>query len=178
MADTRRGLGRGTISRQMSEAARGKGNDMAAFDIAARLRAALAQVAEALGNLPDSGTVSRHAEAQGARAVFGYTVRFGLDGVRAEPFGDAAPVPRGTPAPRTPITDVFEEQAGIRVVAELPGVVSEAVRCRAEPLALDIVADGPPHFAKRVELPRACVPGTLAWRCANGILEATLGYAP
>lgn len=170
----------GTVSRRLSEAARAGMETGDTADIPARLRAALAQVAEALGGA-EGGVLAREGAidtAEGARAVFGYTVRFGLDGVRAEPFGDAAPVRRGAKGPaRTPITDVFEEERGLRIVAELPGSVAALVRCAAEPRALDIAAEGTARFAKRLTLPREVDPATLTWRCDNGIFEATLDYA-
>jgi HSP20 family protein len=151
----------------------------------------LAEAAEALGG--DGTATARHAGEvpfsigdKQASAVFGYTVRMGLDGLRAEPFGDvqapsargdgtrgdarAAPAGRGAAA-RAPIVDVFDEGPDIRIVAELPGVAAEDVLCALEGNTLRIEATGAHAYLKTVALPRAVDTASLRWACRNGILE-------
>lgn len=117
------------------------------------------------------------------RAVFGYTVRMGLDGLRAEPFGDLpaeaddAAQPRAA-AGRAPIVDVFEEGAEFRILAELPGVAAEDVTCTLSDAAshatLHITTTGEARYAKAIDLPGPVVAGSLVQSCRNGILEVRL----
>lgn len=119
------------------------------------------------------------------RAVFGYAVRVGLDGVKAERFGDMPPAPPRAgqkrtppaPAPRAPIVDVFDEGETLRIVAELPGVESRDVRCAVTGDAVEIETTGPHAYRKSVALPWPVLPGSLSQSCRNGILELRLRRA-
>lgn len=194
----RRSLAGGGIARLLSEQARAAGQANAGApsnavpDIGAALRSLYDQFsatmqslgAEAANGQTQTGEIPLGPDGRG-RAVFGYTVRVGLDGVRAEPFGDAPPAPgaaraAGTPKQarpaRAPITDVFEEGDYLRIVAELPGASADAVRCtlREDGLALQIETASPPLYAKTVALPAAGAAESLQQSCANGILEVRL----
>ncbi len=155
----------------------------------------LAEAAEALGEdasatLQRTGEVPLAIGGKEGRAVFGYTVRMGLDGLRAEAFGDEPPASRRNaasppaappgPAARAPIVDVFEEGDEIRIVAELPGVAAEEVSCTLHGGSLHICTAGPQIYAKSLKLPHPVDPTSLVQGCRNGILEVRLrrGCAP
>jgi HSP20 family protein len=150
--------------------------------------ARLAEAAQALGEasaetLRHGGEMPFSLGGKQGRAVFGYTVRMGLDGVRAEPFGDAVPGASGKPAaphaaaPRAPIVDIFEEGEDIRVVAELPGAAAPDVACTLHGTALHINAAGAIAYQKIVELPAPVDFSSLRQSCHNGILDVRLRRA-
>jgi HSP20 family protein len=147
----------------------------------------LAEAAQALGD--GAGTLRQHGEIplniggrQGS-AVFGYAVRMGLDGLRAEPFGDAPPdeavgKPQETaPAARAPIVDVFEEDGEVRIVAELPGVAGSDVICTLQGETLHIESTGGTRYRKAIALPGAVLAESIVQSCHNGILEVRLRRA-
>jgi HSP20 family protein len=152
-----------------------------------------ARLAEAAQALSEAGSETLQHEGEWpfslggkqGRAVFGYTLRRGLDGVRAEPFGDAPPMggadkpaPSGaTAAPRTPIVDVFEEDDDIRVVAELPGVAAADIVCTLDGTALNIATCGAVQYRKTIDLPQQVDFSSLRQSCLNGILEVRLRRA-
>ena len=157
-----------TMSRRLSEQSR-QGE-------AAPLRQFLDKLAEAADALGAHGEMPFSLGGKEGRAVFGYTIRSGLDGLKAERFGDAAPTPRG-PAARAPIVDVFEEGDIIRIVAELPGADAETVTCTLRGDQLDIRSDGAQLYARTVALPASVDAASLAQSCRNGILEVRLRRA-
>ena len=187
----RAGLARGGIARQLSERATA-GQATLPGDLASKLRAVFDQVSEALSGLGgQEGAALRHEGempfdigGKAGRAVFGYTVRMGLDGLQAEPFGDVPPAAnrkpgaqatsKPQPAARAPITDVFEETDGLRIVVELPGVAAAEVVCALHDQHLHIETKGDPHYAKTLTLPAAVDPASLTQSCSNGILEVRL----
>ena len=133
------------------------------------------------------------------RAVFGYTVQVGLDGLKAQRFGDMPPArraaakttattatkttnPRPAPepaamAPRAPIVDLFEEDGGICIVAELPGADGADVQCTLLDNCLVIETTGQHMYRKSIPLTVAVDPASLASACRNGILEVRLRLA-
>jgi HSP20 family protein len=180
-----------SVSRRLSERDRAMtgGDAMAAPSGGlANFFARLAEAAQALGEaggeaLTGKGDMPFNLGGQQGRAVFGYTVRMGLDGVRAEPFGDAVPGAGGrqaaakAAAPRAPIVDIFEEGADIRVVAELPGAAAQDVLCTLHGTELHIEASGAVAYRKIVELPAPVDFSSLRQSCHNGILDVRLRRA-
>jgi HSP20 family protein len=148
----------------------------------------LAEAAEALGNdasaaVQQTGEIPLAIGGEKGRAVFGYTVRMGLEGLRAEAFGDKPPAPHrhaaGSPGPaaRAPIVDLFEEGEEIRIVAELPGVADEEIACTLHGDSLQIQTVGAQIYSKTLKLPHAVDPASLSRGCRNGILEVRLRRA-
>lgn len=186
---------RGSISRLLAERDRAaQANDSAQSaaanpDIAARLRGIFDQLGAAVSALSqtEGGTIREGSEiplnlgGKTGRAVFGYTVKMGLDGLQAERFGDAPPAPganaHARPAPRAPIADIFEEEGGLRVVAELPGVSPEEIRVELVGGSLRIHTEGRVVYEKHLPLPYPCAPDSLRQSCSNGILEVLLSRA-
>ena len=115
-----------------------------------------------------------------ARIVFGYTMRMGLDGAQAEPFGHVPELGAkpDAAAPRQPIVDVYAEGAEIVVIAELPGVEATEIDCRVDDHAgtqtLHVSTGGPSRWDKTIPLPSPCDPASLVRSCRNGILEIRL----
>ena len=149
----------------------------------------LAEAAQALGQAGaqaarHDGELPFNLGGKQGRAVFGYAVRMGLDGLRAEPFGDLLPATSGRPhaaaakpagaAPRAPIVDVFAELDEIRVVAELPGVAAADAVCTLDGTCLHIETHGAVKYRKTIDLPSPVDPGSLRQSCCNGILDVRL----
>ena len=132
-----------------------------------------------------SGVHSIELGGKGARMVFGYTLRMGLDGVSAEPFGDvpdeaaarAAAASAAAPGARQPIVELFEEADAIVVVAELPGADPASLVCRIDGQTLLIEAAGTRRYRKQVALPAAVRPAEISRNFQNGILEVRLARA-
>jgi HSP20 family protein len=152
-------------------------------DILARLKDAFDQMATNLSeSASEHGDVPFTIGGKTGRMVFGYTMRMGLDGLQAEPFGDvpagrAKPGARAaaqSPAARAPIVDVFEEADVIRIIAELPGVAAEDVICTLEGNNLHIETRGGNRYAKTLTLPGPVDATTIAHSCRNGILEISI----
>jgi HSP20 family protein len=129
---------------------------------------------------------------KGGRMVFGYTLRLGLDGLSAEPFGDmpdkaaaagAAPAAPAAPPARQPIVELFEEAATIVVVAELPGADPARLLCRVdgETLLIEaaglVEAAGARRYRKQVVLPGPVEAAGMQQNFQNGILEVRLPRA-
>jgi len=158
-------------------------------DLLSRLKDVFDQMAQTATKMSESasqhGDVPISIGGKSGRMVFGYTMRMGLDGLQAEPFGDmpakaARPGSRASaqrPAPRAPIVDVFEEADAIRVVAELPGVAAEDVVCSLDGLRLHIESHGGHVYARTIELPGPVDASTLVHSCRNGILEISVARA-
>jgi HSP20 family protein len=201
-------IGVTSISRRLSENARREHADAAsksgttqdspagdfATDLFGRLRHMMEQLTEAAARAQESsardhrsGTID--AGGREARVVFGYKVSNGLDGLRAEPFGDvpqrqrpaddgrAAKAKQPEPASRAPIVDVFEDATTITVVAELPGVADEDVSCAIAGLELSIKTKGLHRYTKTLTLPGPVNAESLEQSCRNGILEVRLARA-
>jgi HSP20 family protein len=159
-------------------------------DLLSRLKDVFDQLAQTATTLSDSAGAQGEAPftvaGKTGRMVFGYTMRMGLDGLQAEPFGDVparAPKPGAkaaapSPAARAPIVDVFEEAETIRIIAELPGVGAEDVTCTLEGSLLRIETRGGHLYAKTVPLPGPVDAATLVHSCRNGILEISVARRP
>jgi HSP20 family molecular chaperone IbpA len=184
------GLAAGGIARQLSERARAADPAATPADLSSRLSAALDSVASMLENL-GIGEASHAArtldlplgpDGKTGRAVFGYTIRTGLDGLKAERFGHPPPAAAKTekaaaPPPRAPITDLFEESGTLRIIAELPGAAQDDLRCATNGQTLSIETTAEPRYAKTLALPRQVIPDSLSCSLTNGILEVRLKLA-
>ncbi len=192
-----------TVSRRLSERAREAGGQQTpetiaslggtAGDFLGALKDVFEQMTQAVAKIvpaePGEGGAHHQGDApfsiggKTGRMVFGYNMRMGLDGLKAEPFGD---IPRGAPAKgapagpaaRAPIVDVFEEPETIRVVAELPGVAAEDVVCTLQGASLRIATRGATQYDKTITLPSGFDPASLSQTCRNGILEVCLARIP
>ena len=132
--------------------------------------------------LPDGSTVKQYGP-----FVYGYSMSIGPDGKpNVQEFGNVKPSRRpgafGIQQPalepketREPLVDVINEQAQVRVVAELPGVEKSEIKTSINEDALTIRVDSPSHkYFKEVQLPTSVDPDSSKASYNNGVLEITL----
>ncbi len=115
--------------------------------------------------------------------VYGFRITIGPDGKpHIEEFGNVRKI-RGRPViseEREPLVDVFEEGDEVVVIAELPGVNKEKIKCRVseDRKKLYIKASNEYHkYYKEVELPVPVEPGSAKASYKNGVLEVRLKKA-
>ena len=132
--------------------------------------------------LPDGSTIK-----QFGPYVYGYSMTIGPDGKPVvQEFGNVKPSKRqgafGLEQPalepkdtREPLVDVINEQAQVRVIAELPGVEKTDIKTTISEDTLVIKVDSPKHkYYKEVSLPSGVDPDTSKASYNNGVLEITL----
>jgi HSP20 family protein len=132
--------------------------------------------------LPDGSTVKQYGP-----FVYGYSMSIGPDGKpTVQEFGNVKPSRRpgafGIEQPalepkdtREPLVDVINEQAQVRVVAELPGVEKSDIKTSINEDALTIKVDSPNQkYYKEVQLPTGVDPDSSKASYNNGVLEITL----
>ena len=113
--------------------------------------------------------------------IYGFTMRVGPDNVpQIQEFGNARRpelVPE-QPAAREPLTDIIENEHGVTVVMELPGVDKEDIRVNAEESSLDLEVDTPHRkFSKHLELPCDVVSESAKASYRNGVLQVSMERA-
>lgn len=111
------------------------------------------------------------------RAVYGFSIRNGLGGIpKVERFGNVRSTAAGpiVAEVREPLVDLFDEQAEIIVVAELPGVAEEEILINIKDDILALETVGERKYAKEILLPCAVNAATLQKSYRNGILELHL----
>jgi HSP20 family protein len=115
-----------------------------------------------------------------AQGVYGFSVRTGIGGLpRVERFGN---IRTGDEGPivaevREPLVDVFDEEAEIVVVVELPGVGEDEIHVGVQDDILSLETSGERKYAKEVLLSGAVDAATLQKSYKNGILEIRLKKA-
>jgi HSP20 family protein len=132
--------------------------------------------------LPDGSTVKQYGP-----FVYGYSMSIGPDGKpNVQEFGNVKPSRRpgafGIQQPalepketREPLVDVINEQAQVRVVAELPGVEKSDIKTSINEDQLTIKVDSPTQkYYKEVKLPTGVDPDSSKASYNNGVLEITL----
>jgi HSP20 family protein len=150
----------------------------------------LGMVVENLGRLAEAGEeLSRSGEIRGldpagkVRGVYGFTVKTGLGEqgtpeFKVEPFGNIRRQPSGETVVdqlREPLVDVHEEDDGVWVLAEIPGVSKKDVQVELSGDRLTLCAQrGQTQYRKEVVLPRVFSPEKMRWQCKNGILSIRL----
>ena len=141
-----------------------------------------------LGNMIETGEedVARSGEfkvkgmGDKAHGVYGFSVRTGIGGVpHVERFGNIRTTEEGpiVAEVREPMVDVFDEEAEIVIVAELPGVAEDELRVDLRDDILSIETTGERKFAKEVLLSDRVDSATLKRTFKNGILELRLRKA-
>lgn len=132
--------------------------------------------------LPDGSAVKQYGP-----FVYGYSMSIGPDGKpNVQEFGNVKPSRRpgafGIQQPalepketREPLVDVINEQAQVRVVAELPGVEKSDIKTSINEDQLTIKVDSPTQkYYKEVKLPTGVDPDSSKASYNNGVLEITL----
>ncbi|WP_208948482.1 Hsp20/alpha crystallin family protein [Segnochrobactrum spirostomi] len=159
----------------------GKAEAMA--DIGAMFRG-LGGLVEMLGSLVEqaeqvdkSGEFKVKGLGDQARGVYGFSVKTGLGRVpQVRRFGNISPTPRGPVVDdvREPLVDLYDEEDGLVVTAELPGVSEEEIALTIEDGALLLETKGRHRYAKRIELPGVVDAASLEHSHRNGILQVKL----
>jgi len=143
----------------------------------------LGDLVEKLDEISDAGgELSRTGEIGGSggetKGIYGFTVKVGLGDqqARVEPFGNIRKDRKSghtvVQEVREPLVDVFEEEACVLVVAEMPGISSEDVKLEVDGDLLTITAQrGDKKYRKEVQLPEAFTAEQLQVTCHNGVVE-------
>lgn len=115
-----------------------------------------------------------------AQGVYGFTVRTGIGGIpKVEQFGNIRPTAEGPVVAevREPLIDIFDEEAEIVLVAELPGVSEEEIHVEIHDDILSLETTGERKYAKEILLTGAVEAAALRQTYKNGILELRLRKA-
>ncbi len=112
--------------------------------------------------------------------VYGFRITIGPDGKpQIEEFGNVRRI-QGRPViseEREPLVDVFEEEDGVVVIAELPGVDKEKINCSVSEDKKKLIIRASNHgrkYYKEVELPVEVDPSSAKASYKNGVLEVRL----
>ena len=132
----------------------------------------------------EQGEVSRGGEikglGEGARGVYGFTVRSGIGKQGApiiERFGNIREEEEGPviEESREPIIDVFDEKDYLEIIAEIPGVSEDDIKVEVKGDILIISAEsGDRKYSKEVLLPKEADGRTIKSTYRNGILKLRL----
>ena len=137
-----------------------------------------ADLKEAGGEIKKEGEIDLSHLKEGMKGVFGFSVKTAVGGKPVvEPFGNIKRTPKGPTVEeeREPITDVFDEQREVVVIAEMPGVKEEAISVDLKGDILDIKAVSKERkYHKELLLPKKVKPDTLTFSYKNGILEVKM----
>lgn len=143
----------------------------------------LGRLAEAGEELSRSGEISGLGSSDKVRGVYGFSVKTGLGEqgrreFKVEPFGNIRRQAGGQAVVdelREPMVDVHEEEDGVWVLAEIPGVSKKDVEVELAGDRLSLAARrGPTRYRKEVALPQVFLPEKMRWTCKNGILSIRL----
>lgn len=93
-----------------------------------------------------------------------------------QPFGNIRRTERGpiVEEVREPLTDLFDEDSLLLIVAELPGVEEKEVRIEIEDNTLKFSSTGRRKYAKELPLPCPVDESTMETTYKNGVLEIKL----
>ena len=112
------------------------------------------------------------------KGMYGFSFKVGLGGdeVQVEPFGNVQRDEETGEAVvkevREPPVDIFNEEDHILIVAEMPGVEAEDIKCELKDDILTISAtQRDKKYRKEVLLPESCKADKLTVSCKNGIAE-------
>jgi HSP20 family protein len=146
----------------------------------------ISNLLDLVGNLAEAGeNLNRTGEFkvgdnEKMQGVYGFSIRTGLGGMpKVESFGniretDTGPVVADT---REPIVDVFDEDATMLVVVELPGVAQKEISVEVNGDVLALSTTGMRKYAKEVLLPAAAKDEAPTVTYNNGVLEVRLSKA-
>jgi HSP20 family protein len=133
------------------------------------------------GKLEEKGGISKEGEInldhikKGMKGVFGFTINTAGGGSpTVETFGNIKKTPAGPKVDeeREPITDMFNEEKEIVIIAEMPGIEENEIVIDLKEDILEISATGKNRtYRKEMLLPVKAVKKNLKHKFTNGILE-------
>jgi HSP20 family protein len=143
------------------------------------------KLVETAGKLQDINGISKQGEINldrlnQAKGVYGFTIRSVLGGEKpiVDTFGNIKKTPDGPrmEQEREPMTDVFEEEQVIIIVAEMPGIEEDDIVLDLTDDILDISAErGARKYHKELLLPVKAAAESMKMNYNNGILEIRIG---
>lgn len=151
----------------------------------------LVDLVEKLGDLAEKGEklsrsgsvrMGKGSSGKDLRAVYGFSVKTGMGGdeVKVEPFGnvrrDRKTGESVVQEVHEPLTDVFEEEDHLLIVAEMPGIDAEDIRLEIHGDVLTLSAEGEERkYRKEILLPREVHEEDLSVTSRNGIVRIVCG---
>jgi HSP20 family protein len=133
------------------------------------------------GKLEEKGGMSKEGEInldhlrKGMKGVYGFTINTAGGGSpKVETFGNIRKTPEGPKVDeeREPITDMFDEENEIMVIAEMPGIEFEDIKIDLKEDILEIFAASKSRtYRKELLLPVKVTLQNLSHKFTNGILE-------
>jgi HSP20 family protein len=151
-----------------------------------RILSGLTDIAEKLSDISEKGeTLSKKGEFTfpskegGVKGVYGFTLKTGLGGtddqIRVEPFGNIRKDKKTGQAVvqeiHEPPLDVFEDESGTTLIAEMPGVGPEDIRIEVRDDVLTVLAKkGEKKYRKEILLHHSLSEEKIKVTCNNGIV--------
>jgi len=160
-----------------------KKNEDADFDLLGLggLFKGIEKLVDLAGKLEESGGISKEGEInfdhikKGMKGVYGFTINTAVGGSpKVETFGNIKKTPEGPKVDeeREPITDIFDEQNEVMIIAEMPGIEQEDIKIDLKEDILEISAvNKSRNYRKELLLPVKVIKQNLRHKFTNGILE-------
>jgi len=115
------------------------------------------ELKESGGEIKKEGEIDLGNLKKGMKGVFGFSVKSAVGGKPVvEPFGNIKRTPKGPTIEkeREPITDIFDEEDEVIVMAEMPGINADDIKLDLKEDILDISAQNKDRkYHKEVLLP-------------------------
>jgi HSP20 family protein len=138
----------------------------------------LADLAQKGEQLSREGDMQWEDKEKDLKAVFGFSVKAGLGGkeLKVEPFGNVSTAKASGRSKvhevREPLTDLFDEEDHVLIVAEMPGIEVEDIKIEIRDDILTLVAQkGKKKYRKEVLLPGSFGEDKIEVSCKHGIVE-------
>jgi HSP20 family protein len=133
------------------------------------------------GKIEEKGGISKEGELnfdhikKGMKGVYGFTINTaGGSSPKVETFGNIKKTPEGprVDEEREPITDIFDEENEIMIIAEMPGIEEQEIKIELKEDILEISAVNKNRtYRKELLLPVKVIKSDLQHKFTNGILE-------
>lgn len=133
------------------------------------------------GKIEEKGGISKEGELnfdhikKGMKGVYGFTINTaGGSSPKVETFGNIKKTPEGprVDEEREPITDIFNEENEIMIIAEMPGIEEQEIKIELKEDILEISAVNKNRtYRKELLLPVKVIKSDLQHKFTNGILE-------
>ena len=145
---------------------------------------AVAHLQEGVGEVQKTGQFAIKGLGEGARGLYGFSVRTLGEGERTRgsprfqvrPFGNIRQTEGALAVEEVsePIVDIFEESESIQVIVELPGVEERNIHYELKDKTLTISVANGRKYHKEIVLPCLVVAGEVKSNYRNGVLELRL----
>jgi HSP20 family protein len=130
---------------------------------------------EGKGGISKEGEINLDHIKKGMKGVYGFTINTAGGGTpKVETFGNIKKTPEGPKVDeeREPITDIFDEENEVVVIAEMPGIEENDLVIDLKEDILEISAVSKSRtYRKELLLPVKMTTSNLSHKFTNGILE-------